>query len=181
MKTLVFYTLVLPLTVLIINSNVYSQTGDWEEVDMYTGKVPSCIYVYPQYNFSLDNFLRISVGSGGNVVVKLHDYFSDVCIRCIYVSAGDTYEIRNIPEGKYYVKIAFGKKWSVRITDNNSCESKFRKNAAYKEGEDILDYNIIYTGNGYQIPSYEIRLDMTTSKKKNAFDTKGISEEEFFR
>lgn len=157
------------------------QSDDWEEADMYTGKVPSCIYVTPKYDYGLDNFLRISVGSGANIVIKLHDYLTDACIRCVYVSAGDTYDMRNIPEGKYYVKIAFGKKWSVRKTDSYSCEAKFKKNAAYKEGEDILDYYLRYYDNGYQVPSYEIRLDMKTSKKKNAFDTKGISEDEFYR
>jgi len=162
-------------------SGYVSSQNEWEEVKIFTGQSPGCINYSNQFDFSIDNFLRVSVGNNTDIVLKIHNNSSGKCIRCVYISAGGDFYISNIPEGYYTLKIAFGKKWSRRNSDLNNCESKFTENAMYEEGENILDFTLKYTNDGYQIPSYELYLDVYTTNQNKGFDSRKISEEEFFR
>jgi hypothetical protein len=162
----------------------------WEKKSYQSGVTPDCENVTPQYNIDLDNYLRISVGSGTDVVVKLmkSGYNDDECIRIVYVRSGDTYEIKNIPEGSYYLKIAYGKDYRQKIEDN-ICYVKFMKNAQYQKSIKILDYNLIKKPNkrvgssvyeSWDVPSFEIFLDVIeTFGEGRSFKANAISEEEF--
>lgn len=114
--------------------------SDWEKKNYHSGVTPECENVTPQYDYKLDNYLRINVGSGTDVVVKLMKigYYGDECIRIVYVRSSDNYEIKNVPEGRYYLKIAYGKDYRQKIADNQ-CYVKFMKNAKYDKGIDILN------------------------------------------
>jgi uncharacterized protein YraI len=116
----------------------------WEKKYYQSGVTPDCENVTPKYDYEIDNYLRISVGSGTDVVVKLmkKGSYLDECIRIVYVRSGDTYEIKNIPQGRYYLKIAYGKDFRKKIIDN-VCYVKFMKNAQYEKGIEILDFNLI--------------------------------------
>ncbi len=164
---------------------------DWERKNYESGVTPECENVTPQYDFQLDNYLRIKVGSGTDVVVKLMrigDY-EDNCIRIVYVRSGDTYEIKNIPESQYYLKIAYGKDYRQKIV-SNQCVVKFIKNAIYEKGTDILNFTKIKKPNqtigdsvyeSWDIPSFELSLDVIklSNHDENSFNSNSISEEEF--
>ena len=107
--------------------------SDWEKKNYQSGVTPDCENVTPKYDYDINNYLRINVGSGTDVVVKLmkKGYYEDECIRIVYVRSGDTYEIKNIPEGRYYLKIAYGKDYRKKIVEN-ICYVKFKKNAQYE-------------------------------------------------
>lgn len=168
------------LIFLFLTSNIiYSQDKEWEPQNMYSGSVPKCISYTPKYDLSIDNYLRIRLGGNSDAIIKLINNTSNQCIRVVYVQANDEYLIKNIPEGYYYVKIAFGNDWRI-LKKGYNCTGRFFNNDSYSEGKDLLDYFLIREENGYQIPSYEIILEVRTKNKNNKFDTEKISEEEFF-
>ena len=55
---------------------------------------------------------------------------------------GDTYEIKNIPQDEYYLKIAYGKDIRKKIVDD-MCYIKFMSNAKYEKGSEILKFKLI--------------------------------------
>jgi len=149
----------------------------WQEQDIPNGQLPNC------YNFKpiigkVDNSLEVYVGSGTDVAIKVMNLQSDKCVRYVFINSGSTYSIRNIPEGKYYLKIAYGKNWLSKL-ENGQCIGKFIRNPMYEKGEDILDFNIQYTAGGYSIPSYRLQLDVVSSDISNSFSSHKISENEF--
>ncbi|MCB0784562.1 MAG: SH3 domain-containing protein [Flavobacteriales bacterium] len=153
----------------------------WEPKSYHTGATPDCENVTPRYDWALDNFLRVVVGNNTDVVVKLMKIgaYSDECIRIVYVRAGDTYEMKHIPEGRYYLKIAYGRDYRQRVV-NGQCKVRFVRDAIYEKGTDILDFNKQYVPGGWQEPSFELSLNVIkTLYDSNAFDAGTISEEEF--
>lgn len=164
--------------------------SDWTPLNYSSGTQPECENITPLYDKSIDNFLRIKVGSNTNVVVKLMkieqngDYR---CIRVAYVKSKDQFEIINIPEGKYYIKIAYGSDLRKTIYENK-CYIKFMNNSLYKKGTDILDFYKIkmpdtvegrYVYENWEIPSYEIELDVIVGILDENLDTMVISVDEF--
>lgn len=160
----------------------------WEDVSYSNGEAPECFNYTPRYDRELDNQLRVTVGGGTDVVIKVMEVSTDKCIRYVYVKSRSTYSIRNIPQGRYYLKIAYGKRW-VEKKESGMCIGKFASSPLYEKGEDILDFRTRITGisyeNGqryenYEISSFEIHLDVvTTGFSSNNLNTDGISEDEF--
>jgi len=161
----------------------------WEKKNYQSGVTPECENVTPQYDNKLDNYLRISVGTGTDVVVKLmkSGHYGDECIRIVYVRSNDNYDIKNIPEGRYYLKIAYGKDYRQKVIENQ-CNVKFIKNALYEKGIEILDFNKIKKPNqrigndvyeNWSVPSFELALDVIVTKEGKTFKSNDISEAEF--
>lgn len=149
----------------------------WEQNEIENGTMPSC------YNFSpkranIDNSLNVTVGGGTDVVIKLMNEKTDKCIRYVYINSGTSYNITGIPEGRYYLKIAYGKNWFSK-KENGKCIGKFIQNPLYEKGEDIMDFNLIHSYNGYQIPSFELHLDVISTNAVNSFNSTNISEDSF--
>ena len=149
----------------------------WEEKSIQNGQMPSCYNFKPKRG-SVSNYLEVSVGGGTDVSIKVMDMNSEKCIRYVFINSGSTYNIRNIPEGRYYLKIAYGKHW-VSKTENGQCVGKFTSNQLYEKGQDILDYNLQYTDGGYSVPSFKLQLDVISTGTSNSFNSQNISENEF--
>ena len=145
------------------------------------GELSGCNAMMPKYNNRLDNKLLITVGNNASVAVKMINYATDKCIRYVFINKGTIHSIKNIPEGKYYLKIAYGEDWSIMEGQAN-CKGRFAQNTLFKKGEEVLDYNIVYSGNGYQVPSFSLKLDVIiTEDKLNTFNTDKIDESEFYK
>jgi tetratricopeptide (TPR) repeat protein len=143
------------------------------------GELLDCNKTKPKYNKGLDNKLLITVGSNASVAVKLINISNDKCIRYVFINKNSTYSIRNIPEGNYYIKIAYGDDWTIMDGQLN-CTGRFTKNTLFEKGEDILDYNLVHSNNGYQVPSFSLKLDVIiTEDKTNNFNTDKINENDF--
>jgi hypothetical protein len=153
----------------------------WDPVNYRTGATPACENVTPRHDHSLDNFLRVIVGNNTDVVVKLMKMgaYGDECIRIVYVRSGDTYNLKNIPEGRYYLKIAYGKDYRQRM-ENGLCKVRFAKGALYEKGTDMLDYTKRYVPGGWEEPSFELTLNVI-STHHNTFNAGTITEDEFNR
>jgi hypothetical protein len=160
----------------------------WDKIDMENGSSPECFNFTPRYDRSIDNRLEIHVGSHTDVAVKLISYKTGKCIRYVYIRSGSTYYIKNIPQGKYYTKIAYGTDWRQKII-NGKCEGRFVHGSLYKKGENILDFNKVNEGvtregdyeyTNFSIPSFSLSLDViATDFDSNKYDTNNISEDEF--
>jgi hypothetical protein len=155
----------------------------WNKKQYESGETPECENVAPQYDYKLDNYLKVNVGSHTDVVIKLmkKQYSGDICTRIIFIRSNETYYLRNIPEGNYYLKIAYGSDWRQKIVDNQ-CYGKFMKNAQYEIGQERLDYNVIHKYDRDQVPSFELSLDVIVTRgTKPTFKSNDISEAEFNR
>jgi curved DNA-binding protein CbpA len=149
----------------------------WEETDVSNGQLPYCYNFVPKKS-KIDNYLEVHVGGGTDVAIKVMNLQTDKCIRYVFINSGSTYRIRNIPEGTYYLKIAYGKDWFSKV-ENGKCVGKFIRNPIYEKGEDIMDFNLQYTTDGYRIPSFQLKLDVIATNTMNTFNSQNISENDF--
>ena len=139
----------------------------WKEEEIENGQLSSC-YNFKPTKGKIKNRLEVIVGGGTDVSIKLMNMETEKCIRYVFINSGTTYSIENIPEGKYYLKIAYGKDWLSKV-ENEQCVGKFIKNPLYEKGEDILDFNIQRDTNGRSIPSYQLSLDVVSSGISNSW------------
>lgn len=170
------------------NSLPVEDYSSWNKPDLKNGTSPDCYNYTPVFDYSLDNSLEVKVGANTDVVIKLIDAKTNRCIRYVYIRQGTTFAIVNIPEGKYYTKIAYGSDWRQKII-NEKCIGKFLTNVLYKKGEEILDFYKVYKGKviegdreytNYEIPSYSLFLDVKYSDYNTEnYNTNTISESEF--
>ncbi len=149
----------------------------WQEQNIPNGQLPSC-YNYKPRKGKVKNHLEIYVGSGTDVSIKVMNLNSNKCVRYVFINSGSTYTINNIPEGEYFLKIAYGKNWITKV-ENGQCIGKFTRNPMYEKGEDIMDFNIKHSPGGYSIPSFKLQLDIVSSSISNSFSSQNISESEF--
>lgn len=151
----------------------------WFETVMKNGELPEC-YSSEVLKSSIDNYIEVRVGRGTDVVIKVVNVTTQKSIRKVFVNGGSTFRIRNIPEGLYYLKIAYGKDWFSKAEDGK-CLGKFVRNSLFEKGEDLLDFRLEPTNNGYSIPSYKLSLDVISTNTMNSFNSQNISEGEFNR
>ena len=152
---------------------------NWDRVKITTGDVPDCSNYTPKFAYGIDNYLEIQLGYSRDAVIKLMDKYSEVCIRMAYIRGGETFRMMNIPEGKYYLKIAYGNDFA-KYRKAGTCRVEFKKNAIYEKGSDVLDYYIKKTYQEEQIPSFELYLEVQETSGK-ALNLKDVSAEEFNR
>lgn len=100
------------------------------------GELPSSYGVKPKHGLQ-DNYFDINMGEGGNIVLKIIDLSTDKCIRYIYVSEQSSITINQIPQGQYYLKIAYGYDWMEKIEDGFT-HGKFTRNCCYEKSVDIF-------------------------------------------
>jgi len=163
------------------SSIAVSQETDFEEVSYKTGEKSPCILSAEKFDYKIENFLKIFVGRKTNVIVKVHNTVNDECIRAAFINPGESFELKFIPEGIYYLKIAFGNFWMERKFADNKCEGKFQQEVYNKKGEKLLDFNTVKTENGIKIPNFELKLEIFKKNNKNEYKSTRITEEEFFK
>lgn len=166
------------------------QYKDWAKENASTGDNPECENITPKYAYELDNELLIHVGKNFDVVVKLMSKYGN-CIRIAYIEAGDDFSMKNIPEGIYYLKIAYGKDFR-KYSKDGQCIVKFLRDATYEKGTNTLDFYKVKKPNTYEgdyvyenwsLPSFELSLNIEYTKGNsngfNSFLSNTISEQDF--
>ena len=181
MKNLSFTLLFVLIFCFFNSASLFSQDDGWEEVSYKTGEKPNCISSAEKFDYKTEDFLRILLGRNTNVVIKVHNTVNDECIRCVFINAGESFEINNIPEGIYYLKIAFGNFWMQKEFGGQKCEGKFQQEVYYKKGDKLLDFNTVKTETGVKIPNFELKLEIFKKNKKNEYKSSQITEEEFLK
>ncbi|WP_010521999.1 M56 family metallopeptidase [Aquimarina agarivorans] len=129
-----------------------------------TGPMDKCLEFVPQFSVDVDNFLKIiNTRSTTDAVVKLvaldnSNKKEQIC-RIVFIKANEIYVMKNIPPAKYFLKITYGNEWMVPKSGND-CMGYFAKNEQFELGEDTLDFNIVKTASGIDVPSYELSLSV---------------------
>lgn len=153
----------------------------WIAKKYATGDVPDCEISKPQFDKNLENHLKITLNSSSDVLLKLIQIQEkgDVCIRTAYIQSGDILFLKNIPEGKYYLKLAYGKDWRQKKV-GTKCTGRFIENAKYEIGNERLNFKLVQLSDRLDIPSYSLTLGSKANETvdKN-FNTNHISETEF--
>jgi uncharacterized protein YgiM (DUF1202 family) len=154
----------------LISIEESQQYSNWTKIISLTGENLECTNITPQQEFSIDNSLDIFNSTQSNSVIKLMDKY-DQCIRMAYIGMGEKYSMKNIPEGIYKVRVAYGKRLSKSYLDGGICYVSFLVEPEYMEYPDSYDFYIKtgpdkYTSDGVyktkSIPSYDLRLFMKT-------------------
>ena len=83
-----------------------------------------------------------------------------------------------IPQGQYYLKLAYGKDWMEHDNGNGTVEGKFTSNVSYDKSVDVFDFG---KKNSSSIISYVLQINIKDSCLQNNFETVSISEAEFMK
>lgn len=132
--------------------------------------------VKPIYGIQ-DNYFDITMGEGYSVAVKIVDATTNKCIRYAVVPEKTTTTVTQIPQGRYYLKLAYGKDWMELHTDSVII-GKFTRNAFYEKSKRVYDFG---KKNSMQEVNYDLRINVRETVGMNNFETTPISEEEFLR
>lgn len=132
--------------------------------------------VKPIYGIQ-DNYFDITMGRGYSVAVKIVDAQTNKCIRYAVVPENSTTTVTQIPQGRYYLKLAYGKDWMELQTDSMII-GKFTRNAFYERSRQVYDFG---KKNSLQEINYDLRINVREAAGMNNFETAPISEEEFLK
>ncbi|TPN81269.1 SH3 domain-containing protein [Aquimarina algicola] len=137
--------------------------SSWEKKTYKSGATPKSFNFKGKFDYKLDNYLKIKVGKNTEVVVKMYKMGKtekdDELVRVTYINSNAVQFIRNIPEGEYFLKIAYGKQWVETVKDGKRYGT-FSKNALYEKSEQYLDFKTVKTSKGINVPSYNLALDL---------------------
>lgn len=125
-----------------------------------------------------DNYFDIQIGTGCDVAVKIVDASTDKSIRYVFVPENTTENIQMIPQGKYYLKLAYGNDWMEFDNGDGSLSGKFTRNVSYDKSIDIFDFG---KKNTSSVVSYVLQINIDNSQLHNNFETVSISEADFMQ
>lgn len=132
--------------------------ADYERVYVKTGDL-GCTNVIPKYAENLETSLLVKNHGDLDLVIKLIDLQDDIAIRMVYIQKNSSFEIKNIPEGRYVIREAHGDVWKQKV-DNGKCIGVFTENANYRQSKNIADFYLKKRTEGNYIvtsvPSYEL-------------------------
>ena len=128
----------------------------------------------PKYGLQ-DNYFDITMGEGSCVAVKIIDIETDRCIRFVFVNENSTTTVSQIPQGKFYLKLASGRAWMQLETDS-TIAGKFTTQAFYEKSRNVFDFG---QKNSSREVNYELKINVRDASAENNFSTVPISESEF--
>ncbi|WP_211060530.1 M56 family metallopeptidase [Aquimarina sp. MMG015] len=144
-----------------------------------TSNQPSCLNKGSKYDYTLDNYLKITNGKNADIIAKIVSLTTNEIIRTAIVYKSQTHFVRNIPQGTYRIDAVYGNQYKEEEKDGY-CSGSFATEFISETGEDVLDYNIIINEKGKNVPSYSLALDfLPKDSKSNNTDNKGnVNQEE---
>lgn len=132
----------------------YGNSQSWSNHQLSNGMSAPCQVSQADYDASIDNFLRVLGSNHSDMYVKLINKKTEQIVREVFIKAGTTFNIRNIPQEEYYVKIAYGKNPQ---TDEN-CQFRFEKELGYEQPSHVFNYYNRLASRGLVIPCFELNL-----------------------
>lgn len=135
---------------------------NWSTHQLTTGMSIPCQASSGQFDDNLDNFLRILGSQHSDMYVKLIERKTDNVVREVFIKRGTSFNIRNIPQEEYYVKIAYGRNPQ---TDEN-CQFKFEKELGYEQPRHVFNYFNRLATRGLVLPCYELNLRRDVEAEK---------------
>lgn len=159
----------------VYDGNTYS------EIHLETGYSPYNDY-FGRGRFDNESLSKLTIlNYSNNDAVVLLCTQSNHVIRNIFVKQGDNYIMRNIPEGKYVVKIMYGKSWNKEKYNGTSFpKGGFMKNVSFSKTEenDLFDYTFERDYEGIRYPTYSLTLHKV---QNGNLQMENISQSDFYR
>ena len=146
----------------------------WEFETPQGGELGDEYGVKPIYGVH-DNYFDITIGEGCSVAIKIMDVTSGKCIRYVYVPENETVTVTEIPQGQYFLKLAYGKDWMENDTDSIT-QGKFTKKAFFEKSTESYNFGKKNTGD---FVNYSLKINVVDETTENNFTTVSISEDEF--
>lgn len=106
------------------------------------------------------------------------DAYTNKCIRYVFVRENTTENIQMIPQGKYYLKLAYGKNWMEFDNGDGSLSGMFTRNVSYDRSIEIFDFG---KKNSSSIVSYVLQINVENSQHHSSFETVAITEADFMQ
>lgn len=132
--------------------------------------------IQPKYGLQ-DNYFDITMGNGYNVAIKIVDAATDYCVRYVIVNENSTMTLSQIPQGKYYLKLAYGQDW-MEFASDSIVIGKFTRNAFYERSQQTYDFG---KKNSQEEVNFDLRINVKDAVGMNNFETTPISEDEFLK
>lgn len=124
------------------------------------------------------NCLRAINDLDEDVLISIVQSKIDKTIRCVYVRAKDNFLISRIPNGKYYIKIYYGKKWDKDKPMNNGVlKGGFENVSGFIKFPSPMSMSQIKKGDNIEYYSGEWKLYEMINSKGNSTQ---INEKDFF-
>ena len=147
----------------------------WNIVSDNSGDLGKEYGVTPQYGI-LDNYFDIYIDGGLNVAVKIVDADNDQCIRYVYVPNGEQVTVGQIPQGRYYLKLAYGRDW-METEEDGMTKGKFTRNTFFERSVSCYDFG---KKNSQTYVNYSLELNVRNGDPEHEFETVSITEVEFY-
>lgn len=146
----------------------------WTMKELQGGELGESYGVKPVYGIQ-DNYFDIIIGEGCCVVIKIVNASTEKCIRYVYIPENEEVTISEIPQGLYYLKLAYGKDWMELPTDS-IVHGKFTKSTFYERSTKAYDFG---RKNSQDFVNYRLEINVVDGEAENNFHTEQITEEEF--
>ena len=162
------------------NSSGTDMTSEYIERHFSTGDIPfKSFYGRGLYdNISLSE-LRLINSTSTDAVVLLENISGEI-IRNVFVKQNNSYTMRQIPEGRYIVKIMYGNSWnSEKYNGSGMPSGGFMKNVSFSKSKwkDSFDFIFEKDDDGINYPTYSLTLHKV---KNGNMSTEKINKESFF-
>ena len=123
----------------------------------------------------VDNYFDIELGGDADMVVKIVDIETGRTARYLFVPHNSRTTINEIPNGKYYLKFAYGNDWMSRSNGIHT-DGKFTRNVVYEKSDDYFDFG---NAGSLESLSYSLKIRVERDQRYEDFSTSTITEEEF--
>ena len=124
-----------------------------------------------------DNYFDITVGKGYSVAIKIMDAVTNHCIRYVYIPEEQTITINEIPQGQYYLKLAYGNDWMSYQIDSITI-GKFSSEAFYERSIETYNFG---RKNSTDFVNFDLKINVVRGNAENNFETQPIMEQEFLK
>ena len=133
------------------------------------------------YDKKFHNSVNIKNGQKSDVIVCLTQYFKPFrVIRNEYIRAGESFEMKNIPDGKYYIKSFYGTAWNPDTVVFGSIKGFFDNNSGFSKSDKLSDLIELEQNNiGNQIEYSTVTITLYPVQNGN-METVPIKAESFF-
>ena len=134
----------------------------WEFESPQGGELGDEYGVKPIYGVH-DNYFDITIGEGCSVAIKIMDVTSGKCIRYVYVPENETVTVTEIPQGQYFLKLAYGKDWMIHNADSVTY-GKFTKKAFFEKSTESYNFGKKNTGD---FVNYSLKINKFCKMQDN--------------
>lgn len=150
------------------------EDAGWVAKTPETGELSNAFGTTNKYG-TQNNYFDIIVGTGFDVAIKIVDCESGNCIRYVFVPEQSKFSVQDIPQGTYYLKLAYGKNW-MELNNGINTIGKFYKNPFYERSKEVYDFG---RKNSNEFINYQLSINVVGDSTNNNFSTVKITEEEF--